>query len=100
MILVADDPHEPGTPVDEHQAAFRARLRRTGITATVSTPDALETAVLHALTALVGHERPDRLGAITAHVHDCSGVQIGHGGCQVNDFTGRGQQTGSNDEDE
>lgn len=94
VVLVADDPHGPDAPVDEHQAAFRARLRTTGITATVSTPDALETAVLHALTALVGHERPDRSGAITAHVHKSSGVQIGDGGCQINDFTGRGQQKG------
>lgn len=90
VILLGEDPAGPDAPTDERQIAFRDRLRRSGVVATVTTPDALETEVLHALTAIGRGHRADRPGAITADIRDCDGVQVG--GVQYNDFTIQGRR--------
>lgn len=98
VFLLGEDAHGPaalfldpdGGP---RQRAFRERLQQSGVTAAFASPDELETAVLHALTAL-SREGSDALTRSSSRdapvfVWESEGVQVGNGNTMYNQFGGR-----------
>jgi hypothetical protein len=71
----------------DRQHAFRERLLAENLVAAkVASPPDLETAVLHALTAMPHREAAAKYRVA---VQDSRGVQIGDGNTQINDFRPR-----------
>lgn len=92
VFLLGEDTEGPAAMFADleygpRQQAFRARLASSGVTtATVTSPGELETAVLHALTAL---PRPERQSVPPAGQHTAVGRRVWTIPARVRGFTGR-----------